>query len=60
MRKEISQTFAFTDVSLIPSRRLQLQFKRILEAYSFKPISAPEEKRETLSMKVFSRSSLSF
>ena len=60
MRKEFSQSFAFTDVSLIPSRRLRLQFKRILEAYSFKPINAPVECEELLKLEALARSQLSF
>ena len=60
MRKEVSQSFPFTDVSVIPSRRLQLQFKRILEAYSFKPVNAPEEHTDIFSLGVLAQSQLSF
>lgn len=60
MKKEVSQSFPFTDVSTIPSRRMQLQFKKILEAYSFKPINAPEEHDEPFSLGVLAKSQLSF
>ena len=56
MKKEVSQSFPFTDVSSIPSRRMQLQFKRILEAYSFKPINAPEENDGPFNLEMFAQS----
>ena len=60
VRKEVSQSFPFTDVSLIPSRQLRLQFKKILEAYSFKPINAPEEREDLLKLGALARSHVSF
>ena len=33
----------FTDLSIIPSRSLQIQYKRILEAYNFKPTQIPTD-----------------
>lgn len=60
VRKEVSQSFPFTDVSLIPSRQLRLQYKKILEAYSFKPINAPEECEELLKLEALARSHMSF
>lgn len=60
MKKEVSQSFPFTDVSTIPSRRMQLQFKKILEAYSFKPINAPEGDDELFNLRALALSQLSF
>lgn len=60
MRKEVSQSFPFTDVSVIPSRRLRMQFKRILEAYSFKPVNAPEDNDFMLKLGALAHSHMSF
>ena len=60
MLKEVSQSFPFTDVSSIPSRHLQLQYKRILEAYSFKPINAPQEDHSSFNFEMLAHSNLSF
>lgn len=41
MREVVAQTATFTDLSLIPSRTQQIQFKHVLEAYNFKPTNVP-------------------
>ena len=41
VRMGVSQSCAFTDLSVIKSKALQKQFKSILEAYSFKPMNVP-------------------
>ena len=41
MREEMVHNSTFTDLGAIPSRTLQIQFKYILEAYSFSPTNVP-------------------
>lgn len=37
------QNSTFTDLGAIPSRTQQIQFKHILEAYSFTPTNVPRD-----------------